>query len=359
MNAKPDERAVFLTLPKVDLHRHLEGSVRLQTCLELARAVQLPLPTESIESLRPYVQFVAESPDFHRFLGIFDVLDQLYDGDPNSVARVAREAVLDAASDQVFYLELRFNPDHFARRNGSRLDDVTRWVTESAQGAAGETGTGLRFIITVPRNYALRDAEKLVQIAVDFQSSGICGLDLAGDEIGYPWQPFVPLFREAAQAGLPSTIHAGEVGPPENVAAALTQFGARRIGHGVAIAGDDRVMSQVRAAGATLEVCPTSNLQTGAFLGEERKTLATAADYPLPDLFRKGVRVTLNTDDPSISGITLTGEYAMVHREMGVSLEELRQIMMNGVEAAFLSDQEKRTLSTRLQEAWNAAVADS
>ncbi len=359
MNAKRDERSAFSALPKVDLHRHLEGSVRLQTCLDLARAAHLPLPTESLESLRPYFQFMAETPDFHRFLATFDVLDQLYDGDPSSVARVAREAVLDAAADCVVYLELRFNPDHFARRNGSRLDDVARWVTESARQAAEETDTALRFIITVPRNYALRDAEKLVQIAVDFQSSGICGLDLAGDEIGYPWQPFVPLFREAAQAGLPSTIHAGEVGPSENVAAALTQFGARRIGHGVAIAGDDRVISQVRAAGAALEICPTSNLQTGAFLGTGRGTLATVADYPLPELFRQGVHVTLNTDDPSISDTTLTGEYLMVHEEMGVSLEELRQIMMNGVEAAFLPDVEKRTLGTRLREAWNAVVGDS
>ncbi len=356
MKAKPDGPSVFFPLPKVDLHRHLEGSVRLQTCLDLARAAHLPLPTKSIESLRPHVQFVAESPDFHRFLDTFDVLDQLYTGDPSSVERVAREAVLDAAADRVVYLELRFNPDHFARRNGSRLDDVARWVTESARQAAEETDTVLRFIITVPRNYALRDAEKLVQIAVDFQSSGICGLDLAGDEIGFPWQPFVPLFREAARAGLPSTIHAGEVGPPENVAAALTEFGARRIGHGVAIAGDDRVISQVRAAGAALEVCPTSNLQTGAFPGKGRGALA---DYPLPDLFRKGVRVTLNTDDPSISDTTLTGEYVMVYREMGVSLEELRQIVMNGVEAAFLPDEEKRTLGARLQEAWNATVADS
>ncbi len=343
------------SLPKVELHRHLEGTLRLQTCLELARAARLSLPTDSLDSLRPFFQYTGDTPDFVRFLGYFDVLDRLYDGNPDSVRRVAREAVLDAAADSVRYLELRFNPNHFARRNGADLNDVTRWVTENAQQAADETDVALRFIITVPRHYSLRAAERLVQIAVDQQGAGIRAVDLAGDEVNHSWKPHVSLFHEAQQAGLGLTIHAGEVGPPENVATALTEFRTLRIGHGVQIAGDDRLMDHVRDVGATLEICPTSNLQTGAVRAATGSSAAQpASNHPLPHLYRRGIRVTLNTDDPGISGITLTDEYALANQEMGLRLDELRQIMLNGVAAAFLPDEEKEALGHKLLDEWDA-----
>jgi adenosine deaminase len=348
----PDELSI---LPKVELHRHLEGSMRLRTCLELARQSGLALPTDNTESIRPYVQYCGDQPDFQRFLGLFEVLDQLYGGKPEPVRRVARDAVLDAAADGIRYLELRFNPDHFARRNGASLDDVARWITESANEAAQETGVMLRFIITVPRHYPLVAAERLAQVAVDYREVGIRGLDLAGDEINYPWEPFVSLFREAHRAGLGLTIHAGEVGPSKNVEAALTAFEAPRIGHGVAIAHDERVLDHVLETGTTLEICPTSNLQTGAVRVSSRSRGAhPASDHPLPYLYRRGVRVTLNTDDPGISDITLSHECLLVMQQMGLRSNDLRRMMRNAVNAAFLSDEEKSQLLDDLLRQWDA-----
>ena len=324
-----DLRQVLGSLPKVDLHRHLEGSLRLSTLVEIAREHGVDLPSYNIEDLRPYVQITNDPADFHRFLEKFRLLRRFYKT-PEAVARVAYEAVADAAEDHVAYLELRFNPAALARTQGFSYEEVTDWVIDAVDQAQKAYAITVRLIATVVRHEGVPNAEHIAQVAIARQNRGLVGLDLAGDEINYDARPFAPVFLQAHEAGLGITIHAGEAGGAENVRQAVLDMGAKRIGHGVRSIENSDVIKLLRDRNITLEVCPTSNLQTGV--------MHNFSQHPLRDLYMLGVSVTINTDDPSVSDTTLTDEYLVALMAMGIRMNHLRRMNLNALRAAFLSE---------------------
>jgi adenosine deaminase len=166
------------------------------------------------------------------------------------------------------------------------------------------------------------------------------GIDLAGDEMLYPARPFAPLFRRASEAGLGITVHAGEAGGPENVREAIEDLCARRIGHGIRAIEDSTVVQLIRQRNVTLEVCPTSNLQTGV--------MPNFGHHPLRDLYLLRVPVTVNTDDPSVSDTTLTDEYLVAVKGMGLGLRDLRTFNRNAIRASFVSPEERLTLEKQI-----------
>lgn len=334
-------RRVLHALPKVDLHRHLEGSLRLETLAEIAREHGIDLPSYDIERLRPYVQITDDPPGFQRFLKKFQLLRRFYTT-REAVERVAYEAVIDAAFDNVRYLELRFNPAALAHAQGFSFHEVTAWVAESVAHAqaAARTGINVRLLCTIVRHEPLAAAAEIVEVALAFRDRGVVGIDLAGDELLHSARPFAPLFRHAAREGLGLTVHAGEAGGPENVREAIEQLGARRIGHGIRAIEDSTVVQLIRQRNITLEVCPTSNLQTGVMPNFGR--------HPLRDLYQLHVPVTVNTDDPSISDTTLTDEYLAAVKGMGLSLRDLRTFNRNAIRAAFLPADERLALEKQI-----------
>jgi len=185
-------------------------------------------------------------------------------------------------------------------------------------------------------------AEEIIRLALAYRQRGVVGIDLAGDEVNYPPHRFAPLFHQAAEDGLGITVHAGEAGGAENVQAAIQLLHARRIGHGVRVVENSTIARFAREHGVTLEVCPTSNFQTGV--------VRTFAQHPLPDLIALGLRVTINTDDPSVSDTTLTDEYMVARVAIGLELDQIRQAVFNAVEAAFLPEEERQRLLPRFQE---------
>lgn len=330
-----DMRRVLHALPKVDLHRHLEGSLRLETLAEIAREHGIDLPSYDIEHLRPYVQITDDPPDFQRFLEKFQLLRRFYTT-REAVQRVAYEAVIDAAFDNVRYLELRFNPAALAQAQGFSFEEVTEWVADSVNRAQTDAGITVKLLCTVVRHETLRNAEAIIAVALAFRHRGVVGVDLAGDEMLHPALPFASIFRRAAAAGLGITIHAGEAGSAENVREAVEQLSAQRIGHGIRAIEDSTVVQLLRQRGIALEVCPTSNLQTGA--------MSNFGHHPLRDLYQLGVAVTLNTDDPSVSDTTLTDEYLVAVKGMGLGLRDLRVFNRCAIRAAFLPEDERRRL---------------
>jgi adenosine deaminase len=332
-------RQLLHALPKVDLHRHLEGSLRLETLAEIAQEHGIDLPGYNLDELRPYVQFTNEEPDFHRFLEKFKLLRRFYTT-REAVKRVAYEAVIDAAADNVKYLELRFNPASLAHTQSFHLPEVAEWVIEAVNQAKADTGIEVRLLCTAVRHDSYDLARQVIEVAIQYRDHGIVGVDLAGDEVHFPAAPFAPLFRRAADHGLGITIHAGEAAGANNVREAIEVLRAQRIGHGIRTIEDSNVVQLVRQRNVALEVCPTSNLQTGA--------VDNFGLHPLRDLYVLGVNVTLNTDDPSVSDITLTDEYMVAIMGLGVQLRDLRQYLRNAIEAAFLPVHEKQELATRL-----------
>ena len=330
--------SLLASWPKVDLHRHLEGSWRLSTLLEVAREQRLPLPEYSLDALRPYVQMVWEPPDFHTFLGKFRFLRRFYHN-YQVIRRVAYEAVADAAADNVRYLELRFSPLHLALTQGFPLEEVADQVWRGVKDAERDFGVRVGLIATIARDYDLDIAWRIARLAVERKERGFVGLDLAGDEVNHPAWPFREIFQMAREVGLGITVHAGEVTGADSVWEAVEVLGAQRIGHGIGARNDPELVKALRERGVTLEVCLTSNLHTGA--------VRDIAEHPLRAFHSAGVQVTLNTDDPSISDTTLTREYVGAVEKAGLGLEELREIIINGIRAAFLPPWEKERL-----EAW-------
>lgn len=319
----------FVRLPKAELHRHLEGSIRPETLLELAREARLGLSPREIlrrTSMR------GEKPGFRRFLSKFALYRGLYPS-RDWIERIAFEAAEDARRDGIVYLELRFSPAHFARRLKAQGEDVAAWIASAAR----RSGLEIRFIATFGRDFSLRENKPTTQ-AVE-GTNLFSGVDLAGDEVR-PAEPFRALFRKF---DLPVTLHAGEAGGAANVREAIERFGARRIGHGVRALEDPEVLELARTRGVHFEVCLTSEIQTGAAPSWRR--------HPALRLARAGLPVSLNTDDPSICGVRLSGEYERARR-CGWAEEELARAAEAAAEAAFLPDSERRRLAARLRAAW-------
>ncbi len=334
--AKPrDLRTTLLNIPKIDLHRHLEGSLRLSTLSDIAHLHGVDLPSMSLEELRPYVQVVEDKPDFLDFLAKFNLLRRFYSS-RETVERITYEAIADAATDNVRYLELRFSPVALALNQGFSFEDVTDWVILAADKAQVDYNIQVRLLITTNRhepNYV----PPLTEIAIDRKDTSIVGIDLAGDEVNFAdLSNFVDIFYKAKKAGLHITVHAAEVGPPINAKNAIKQLGAERIGHGVRIREDIGVMDFIKREQVTLEICPTSNMHTGS--------IPKFNQHPLFPFHQLGIPVTVNTDDPSISNTTLTDEYIIATGGSGVPFRALCQMILNAANAAFLPEQEKKRL---------------
>lgn len=326
---------IFLVLPKAELHRHLEGSLRLETMLDIARQHGLTVPA-SILRLSGLVQVGDEEPfTFTNFLEKFKTL-RLFYRSPEVIERVTREAVEDAAHDNVRYMELRFTPVALSRAERFPLHDVMDWVCGSAQKTAEQFGMTVKLIASVNRHESPELAEQVAWLAANYQDKGIVGLDIAGNEAEFPGKPFAPIFREAKESGLRITVHAGEWGGAENVREAIEVLGADRIGHGVRVLEDPNVVALAKERGTVFEVCVTSNYQSGVTPSPE--------EHPLPKMIEAGLITTINTDDPSISRITLSSEHQMVNSTLGVSIPQLKELTMNAVNASFMSGEQKERL---------------
>ena len=322
---------IFHKYPKVDLHRHLEGTLRISTMLDVARKHSITVP----ESLSGLVQVQDRDPlTYQNFLAKFNTL-RLFYRSPDVIHRITREAVEDAAKDNVRYLELRFTPVALSRAERFPLHDVMEWVISSAREAAKKYKMKVGLIASVNRHESPELAEQVAWLAAEHVNKGMVGLDLAGNEAEFPSAPFVGVFKEARQAGLHITIHAGEWGPGKNVREAIEELGAERIGHGVRVMEDDYTIRLARDRKTTFEVCVTSNLHSGVSPAPEK--------HPLKSMVDAGLNVTINTDDPSVSRITLSHEYH-VAAEMGLSMEILKQRIVAAAEASFLPEKEKADL---------------
>lgn len=334
-SAGSDLRATLARLPKVELHRHLEGSLRLSTLCEIARDFALDVPTEP-EQLRPLVQVMAhDEPSSANFLSKFLTLRKFYQS-PEIIRRLAFEVIEDAARDNVHYLELRFTPMALAKSNGYSLHDVSHWMLEAVVGARQAfPQLHVELIASINRHESVEIAETVTQIAVDHKED-IVGLDLAGDEVNFPAEPFAPLFHEARRAGLGITVHAGEWTGAENVRHAIERLEADRIGHGVRVVEDAAVVALARERGTVFEVCITSNWQSGV--------VSRLSDHHLPEMLAHSLRVTLNTDDPAVEAVTLTDEYEMAITALGVTPAQVKSAIHTAVQAAFLPPAEKHRL---------------
>ena len=328
--------------PKTDLHRHLEGSILPETFVEIARKYGGDLPAYEVEALRPLIQVVDDPPSFPNFLSKFKLFRCFY---PclEAVEEIAFRAVRDAAEDGVRYLELRYSPTHFACSERFSECDVVHAVSGAIARAGKSFDIIVTPILTISRDYGVATAEQTVAMIASLPPGSFYGLDLAGDEVNNNARPYAGLFALAKQAGLGLTIHAGEAGGAANVRQAVEEFHADRIGHGIRAVDDAAVVELLRKKNILLEVSLTSNCHTGV--------VASMREHPLKQLMQQKVPITINTDDPAISGITLTDDYVTAIQELGVTREDLKALNRTALDHAFYPD--KKELKRKLAHLWD------
>lgn len=334
------DRADFLRLvqemPKTELHTHLEGAVRPDTILELARVYNADLGAATVEELKAKIQ-MRPGENLLDFLKKFDPFRFVFDH-PESLRRVAYEMVEEEAREGVVYSEIRINP--IKHEDQVSIDGVLDAVLEGMHQASQDCGIQSRLIVSLNRSYPLESAMRVARAAVARKDRGVVGLDLAGDEVHHPASKFKEIFDYAQSEGLHITIHAGEAVGPDSIRQALEVCHAERIGHGVRLGEDPAVVQEVARRHATLEMCPSSNLLINA--------VKDLKSYPLMVYARQGIPVTLSTDDRHIFDLTLTGEYMAMAEQCGLSLQDLEKISLNGIRSSFLPEREK----ARVEAVW-------
>jgi adenosine deaminase len=318
-------------LPLVDLHRHLDGSIRLDTILSLAAKHDVSLPAKTIEDLRPYVQIVETRPGVMAFIEKFEYMIGIL-ADYDACRQVAFENVEDAFREGIDYIELRFSPYFMAQPHQLDPVGVVESVLEGLQNGRDEFDIQVNAIGIISRTYGPGQGWIELEALLAYKDQ-IQALDLAGDEVNFPGKLFVDHFQEGRDAGWHITVHAGEEAGPDSIWQAIEELGAERIGHGVSAIQDPMIMDYLVEHRIALESNLTSNLQT--------RVIDQYSSHPIKAFLEAGILATINTDDPGISAIDLHYEYEHAAPAVGLSSDQIAQAQRNGLDAAFLSPDEK------------------
>ncbi|MER8033044.1 adenosine deaminase [Streptomyces bauhiniae] len=343
MTAPRIDTETLRRLPKAVLHDHLDGGLRPATVIELAAAVGHTLPTTDPDELAAWYVEAAGSGDLVRYIGTFEhtlAVMQTREG----LLRVAEEYVLDLAADGVVYAEVRYAPE-LNTRAGLTLAEVVETVQEglaAGMAKAAAAGTPVRVGTLLCGMRMFDRVGEAADLAVAYRDAGVVGFDIAGAEDGFPPADHLAAFEHLRAESVPFTIHAGEAYGLPSIHQAVQVCGAQRLGHGVRITEDivdgklGRLAGWVRDRRIALEMCPTSNLQTGC--------ATSIAEHPVTALKDLGFRVTLNTDNRLVSGTTMTREMALLVQEAGWTVEDLRTVTVNAVKSAFIPFDERKAL---------------
>lgn len=315
-------------LPKIELHCHLDGSLSREFIEKrLGRAVEESelRASEDCQNLSEYLAKFA--------LPVSCLQDSA------GLTGAGYDILRTMGGENVRYAEIRFTPLFLVSEEMSTEQAIEALLRGLERGKQ-DFGVAYNVIVCAMRHYSEEDNFRMLKTAWQFSGAGVCGADLAGAEELYPMSEFMSLFERVKKLGMPYTIHAGECGSAENIAGAV-RAGAGRIGHGIAMRKRDEIQELVKKAGAGVEMCPISNLQT--------KAVSSPSEYPLREFLDKGLKVTINTDNRAVSGTSLTRELEFIGRVYGISDEEILLCMRNAAEVSFADENTKERLWKELK----------
>lgn len=324
-------------IPLIDLHRHLDGNVRVNTILELAQQFNIRLPADNAEDLKPHVQMLFDEPDFASCLRKLDTGVSVL-GDLDAVRRIAYENVEDLYLDHIDYAELRFSPYYMSMHYQLPIEAVIEATIDGVKSAQKEFNLDVNLIGIMSRTFGLETCMNELNALLAFKRH-LVAIDLAGNEIDFPPHLFIEHFKKVRDADLNVTIHAGEAVGAQSVWDAIQHLGATRIGHGVRSIEDPNLMDYLANNKIGIEMCLTSNVQT--------KTVTAYETHPIKQFLTHGILTTINSDDPAASGIDLSYEYQIAAPKVGLTQADLLQLQSNSLEIAFLSESEKSALKMK------------
>lgn len=321
-------------LPKTDLHCHLDGSMRLKTILELAEQQKVKLIADTEDALAKAIHKGEVCKDLEDYLVAFDVTCSVLQTE-EALFRAAYELGVDAAAENVRYIEVRYAPVLHQQR-GLKLTAIVDAVLEGLRTAKRETRIKYGVILCGIRHMNPQSSVRLAELCVAYKNRGVVGFDLAGAEANFPAKEHREAFQLILKNNVNCTAHAGEAYGPESIGQALHYLGSHRIGHGVRLREDGDLLNYVNDHRIPLECCPSSNLQTRA--------VTEMKSHPLKFYFDYGLRVTINTDNRLITDTTVSNEYWVAHKELDLSLEDITTIIISGFKSAFLPFREKQDM---------------
>ena len=324
-------------MPKVELHIHLEGSISPRTFLRLCQRHGIKPPAETEEALAALFNF----NDFSDFVPVYLAIQNSL-RTAEDFALVVEELAADRAAQNIVYSEVTVTPYiHIWQNKGTQPEEIVEGLEEGRRRAREHHGVELRWILDIPRNLPEPAATWTTDWAIAWQDRGVVALGLAGREATAPPEPFAAMFARARAAGLHSAPHAGETAGPASVWGALHALAAERIGHGVRAVEDPLLLAYLRERQIPLEVNPTSNVRLRVYPSLEQ--------HPFPHLWRMGLYLTVNSDDPPLFGTTLTDEYIRVAETFGLDWEDIKHLVLNAARAVFLPEHEKADLVRQVE----------
>ncbi len=326
------------SLPKAELHCHLDGSMRVNTIIELAKEQKIKLPKEDPKSLKSYLEVGPDCKSLEEYLRPFDVTCSVLQT-KESLARATFELAEDCANENIRYLEIRFSPILHLKK-GLKLTEVVNSVLSGKSEAEKKFDIIIGIVICGLRHFDPQTSLTLAELCVAYKNTGIVGFDLAGAEENFPAKDHKDAFYLIINNNINTTAHAGEAYGPESIHQALHYINANRIGHGTRLRENGDLLNYVNDHRIPLEMCITSNVQT--------KAVKNIKNHPIKFYFDFGVRVTLNTDNRLISKTTLTDEYMLAIKEFKFSPDELKYLILNGFKSAFLPLKEKVKIIKRI-----------
>lgn len=338
--AQPRLYEFFRLIPKTEIHLHIEGTATPETIFRLIKKNKLDLPgISSKQDLRNRFQV----DDLAKFIELFTEVIQPSVVEEEDFAYLIRDLRQYLRRNNIVYAEVFYAPTRFVQ-NGLSFEAMIKTLDDAAEAAEREDGIRIRYIVDVSRGFGEKNAMNNLELTLAHRIPRIVGIGLGGAEKPNPARSFRAVFRRARSNGLAVVAHAGEEVGPESIWEALMVLGAQRIGHGISAYKDPKLMDYLREHQIPLEVCPTSNIFTGAFA----KTLS---EHPIGHLYHEGLNVTVNTDDPSVFSVQLADELINLCNYSLLAVDEVLEIVRNGYFATFLPEAEK----TRM---WNAALSE-
>ena len=334
-------------LPKTDLHCHLDGSLRLDTILELARKQKIALPTFDRGELFRMIYAGEVCNSLDDYLKAFDITLSVMQTE-DALERIAYELAEDAWRENVRYLEVRYAP-MLHTRTGLRLTQVVEAVLRGLRTAKREFGIRYGLILCGIRSMSAESSIRMAELCVAFKNRGVVGFDLAGSEVNNPAKLHRQAFQLVIDNNINCTAHAGEAFGPDSIAQAIHKCGAHRIGHGTRLVENGDLLNYINDHRIPLEVCPSSNLQTKAANGWEGHPVDFFVDY--------GLRVTINTDNRLITDTTVSKEIWLCHQHYAWTLDQIKDIIIAGFKSAFMPYREKADLLAEISAELAAVVA--
>ncbi|HGC6657893.1 TPA: adenosine deaminase [Streptococcus agalactiae] len=335
-------QAVLKELAKAELHCHLDGSLSLPAIRKLANMADIILPSSDKE-LRKYVIAPAQTESLVDYLKTFEFIRPLLQT-KEALRFAAYDIARQAALENVIYIEIRFAPE-LSMDKGLTASDTVLAVLEGLADAQKEFNIVARALVCGMRQSSHKTTKDIIKHIVDLAPKGLVGFDFAGDEFSYPTDSLVDLIQEVKRSGYPMTLHAGECGCAKHIADSLN-LGIKRMGHVTALTGQRDLIKRFVEEDAVAEMCLTSNLQT--------KAASSIQSFPYQELYDAGGKITINTDNRTVSDTNLTKEYSLFVTYFGTKIEDFLVFNQNAVKASFTSDSEKDTLLHKLQENYDS-----